>query len=160
VFERGLFRTLVAFIESIGIPAVAASSIHPTAFPGLDIQHGCVLIDETRVVYPGDILHEAGHLAVTDPQRRLAQRLNPTGGEELSALAWSYAAVVHLQIDPALVFYPASYHNFGNTLLENFTAGRYIGLPMLQMYGMTVIPGCGGDKTEDVVYPKMRRWLR
>lgn len=63
-------------------------------------------------------------------------------------------------IDPALVFYPESYHNSGSALLENFTAGRYIGLPMLQMYGMTVIPGCGGDKTEDVVYPKMRRWLR
>lgn len=143
-----MVRTLAAFVESVGIPAVAASSLSQTVFPGLDIQNGCVLIDETRVIYPGDILHEAGHLAVTDSRHRSAPVLAPSGGDELSALAWSYAAACHLQIDPAVVFYPASYHDTGDALLEAFAAGRYIGVPMLQLYGMTTS------------YPRMRRWLR
>jgi hypothetical protein len=36
--------------------------------------------------------NEAGHIAMTDPGKRTALRLTPTGGEELSAMAWSYAA--------------------------------------------------------------------
>jgi hypothetical protein len=162
MFLNPLIYTLTAFVESIGIRAVAASSVAQTVFPGLDIQHGCVLVDEARVIYPGDILHEAGHLAVTDPQRRNAARLTPSGGDELSALAWSYAAALHLKLDPAVVFYPSSYHGSGSALLENFAAGRYIGVPMLQRYGMTVAarPTAKPSDKSDNHYPHMRKWLR
>src|SRR5262249_47941140 len=30
----------------------------PTFLPGLDIRHGAILLDEARLSYPGDILHE------------------------------------------------------------------------------------------------------
>jgi len=114
VFSSPLIRTLADFVKSIGIDVHAASSLLPANFPGLDIQHGAILVDETRVVYPGDILHEAGHIALSAPSVRPALRLNPTGGEELAALGWSYAATVHLGLDSSLVFYPSSYQGFGD----------------------------------------------
>ena len=50
--------------------------------PGLAIEHGAILVDEQRLSHPGDILHEAGHLAVADPVGRNAPTLSPTPGVE------------------------------------------------------------------------------
>ena len=148
MFSDPLVRTMADFVRGVGIDVLAASSVAPTQFPGLDIQYGAVLVDETRLIHPGDLLHEAGHIAVTDPAQRRAPRVDPTGGEELSTLAWAYAAAVHLGIDPAIVFYPGSYQNFAESILEGFAEGRYIGVPLLQRWGM-----CDH-------FPQMRRWLR
>jgi hypothetical protein len=158
-FSDGLVNTLTGFLSLVEIPAVPASSLEKTVFPGLDIQHGCVLIDESRLVYPGDILHEAGHLAVTTPQHRRAARLAPSGGEELCALAWSYAAALHLGLDPATVFYPASYHGLGDELARSFAEGKYIGVPLLQCFGMTLEPKRARDASMKP-FPHMLRWLR
>lgn len=159
MFEDSLVATLAAFITGIGIPALAASSTSPTRFAGLDVQYGCVLIDESRLVYPGNILHEAGHIAVTDPRARNALQLNPTGGEELAALAWSYAAAMHLHIAPNVVFYPSSYDNFGDGLVESFGDGRYIGVPLLQTFHMTLEPKRAAAANAPP-FPHMLRWLR
>jgi len=159
VFSSPLIQELTNFVRGIGIEVHAASSLLPANFPGLDIQHGAILIDESRVVYPGDILHEAGHIAMSAPSVRPALRLNPSGGEELSTLGWSYAAAVHLGLDPSLVFYPASYDGFGDGLVDLFAAGNYIGVPLLQRFGMAV------DARNAVArgvppFPHMLRWLR
>ena len=159
MFADPLVRVMVDFLTEIGINTVAASALTATVFPGLDIQHGAVLIDETRLVHVGDIFHEAGHLAVTHPRLRLAPRLNPTGGEELAALAWSYAAASHLGLEPAVVFYPESYHDFGNELVANFAAQVYVGLPLLQTFGMTLEPKKAIAENAEP-FPHMLRWLR
>jgi hypothetical protein len=159
VFSSPLIRTLADFVRSIGIEVYAASSLLPANFPGLDIQHGAILVDESRVVYPGDILHEAGHIAMSAPAVRPALRLTPSGGEELSTLGWSYAAAVHLGLDPSLVFYPASYDGFGDGLVGLFAAGNYIGIPLLQLFGMAV--DAKNAVTRGVQpFPHMLRWLR
>jgi hypothetical protein len=158
-FDDPLVRKLATFVSEIGIRTIAASSASSTLFPGLDIQCGAVLIDESRLVHPGDILHEAGHLAVTEPQFRNAARLNPTGGQELSALAWSYAAAMHLGLDAGVVFYPESYHDTGDSLVEQFASGRYIGVPLLQTYGMSAEPHRAAQAGIPP-FPHMTRWLR
>ena len=159
MFSNSTVIRMVAFLESIGIPVIPASSLVPTVFPGLDIQYGCVLVDESRLIHVGDILHEAGHLSITDASMRDAPRLSPTGGEEMSALAWSYAAAMHLSLAAETVFYAESYHDFGNDLVEHFANGNYIGLPLMQKFGMTIEPrraaSCGV-----LPYPHMARWLR
>jgi hypothetical protein len=132
MFADPLTERLAAFVRSVGIDVNAAVLDEPTLFPGLDIRYGAVLVDESRLVQPGDILHEAGHIAVTDPAKRMDERLSPTGGEELSALAWSYAATRRLGLNAALVFYPGSYQGWDASLLEGFAEGRYIGVPLLQ----------------------------
>lgn len=153
MFTNPLIDRMASFLGTLGIPVIPASSLLPANFPGLDIQNGCVLVDETRVVYPGDILHEAGHIAMTAPEKRNALRLTPSGGEELSTLAWSYAAAMQLGLPADVVFYPASYANFGDGLVENFANGNYIGTPLLQTFGMANVRG-------ENAYPRMLRWLR
>ena len=65
-------------------------------------------------------------------------------------MAWSYAAARALDLDASVVFYPESYSNFGDGLVENFTSGNYIGLPLMQKWGMT----------HASTFPRMMRWLR
>jgi hypothetical protein len=159
VFANPLIARMAEFLGSIGIAVVPASSLLPANFPGLDIQHGRVLVDETRVVHAGDVLHEAGHIAMAEPSRRNGLRIEPTGGEELATLAWSFAAAHHLGLGAEVVFYPESYANFGDGLGENFAMGNYIGLPLMQRFGMTVEPR-GAAARGVAPFPHMLRWLR
>ena len=111
------------------------------------------------MMHPGDILHEAGHLAVADPAERHAPVLSPDGGDELTSIAWSYAALRYLELDPTIVFHDDGYKDGAASIIENFTAGRYFGVPMLQFYGMAVEPrravAVGAEP-----YPHMLRWSR
>ena len=120
---------------------------------GLDIRHGTVLIDPDRLLYPGDILHEAGHIAVASSEERSYPSLTPTAGDEIATLAWSWSAVVHLDLPPEVLFHPAGYKGGSAALIENFEAGRYIGVPLLRYYGMT-------EETGPNAFPHMKRWLR
>ncbi len=159
MFSDPLVTKLADFVRSIGIPVEACPLEGKTRFPGLDIRSGAVFVDESRLIHPGNILHEAGHIAVHDPARRSDPAFSPRKGEELSALAWSYAAATHLGLSSDLVFYPGSYSDWSTSLVENFAEGRYIGVPLLQMYGMTVEPRLAADRGVDP-YPHMIRWVR
>jgi hypothetical protein len=158
-FADPLTERLAAFVRGIGIAVHAATLPDETFLPGIDIRDGAIFIDETRLKQPGDILHEAGHLAVTDPAVRGAPKLSPDGGDELTAIAWSYAALRHLDIDPAIVFHPAGYKDGSESIIENFTAGHYFGVPLLQLYGMSCEPKQAAERGV-AAYPNMLRWLR
>jgi hypothetical protein len=150
---------LIRFIREIGIEVRNAALDESCLLPGLDIRDGTVVVDPPRWLHPGDILHEAGHLAVAAPEHRSAERLSPSGGDEMAAIAWSYAAVVHLELPTAIVFHAAGYRGGAHALIENFEAGHYFGVPLLHWYGMTVEPRQakpGGAAP----YPHMLRWLR
>ena len=45
---------------------------------------------------------------------------------KLAAIAWSYAAVVHLGVDPSIVFHSEGYRGWSRSLLDNFVAGRFL----------------------------------
>jgi hypothetical protein len=157
-FANPLAERLAAFVRGIGIEVRAATLTAPTFLPGLDIRHGAILVDEARLTYPGDILHEAGHIAVADPAVRGAPTLSPSDGDELTAIAWSYAALRHLDIDPAAVFH-AAFKGGGASVIENFTAGRFFGVPLLQAYGMSCEPHRAAEKGLPP-FPHMQRWMR
>ena len=59
--------------------------------PGIAIVEGALVVDWAGSPSPGDLLHEAGHLALLPPvQRRAASsRLVTDGGYEMGAIAWS-----------------------------------------------------------------------
>lgn len=161
-----LFEKAVAFINETGIPCKSAILEHPTFLPGLDIQNGCIFYDKERMLYPGDILHEAGHLAVLSPSFRkeacspdkLSDNLE-AGAAEMAAIAWSWAAICHLQIPAEFVFHPHGYKGASASILENFSQGRYFGVSMLQWLGMTK-EAKHTTHTDDPAFPNMTHWLR
>jgi hypothetical protein len=159
MFANPLTEKLAAFVRGIGIDLRADTLDGPTFFPGVDIQYGAVVIDEPRLRHPADILHEAGHIAVSDPAARHEFRLSPNDGEEIATLAWSYAAALHLGVPADVLFHPEQHNGNSQMLIDNFTAGNYIGLPLLQWFGMTVEPREAAKRGVDP-FPHMLRWVR
>jgi hypothetical protein len=147
------------FLVEIGIPTQEVELTVDTFLPGILIENGGLLIDPAKLLYPGDILHEAGHLAVTPAAERaqlsgnvMAGKLDQNGvdGEEIVAMLWSYAASEAIGLPPEIVFHPDGYRNASSWILDNFRQGVYPGLPLLVWMEMTTTEG----------FPKMTRWLR
>lgn len=153
--------TLVSFLQRIGLDVRPGQLDQSTFLPGILIDRGGLVVDETRLRHPGDLLHEAGHLAVASPEQRATMHDNASSdpAEEMMALAWSYAAIVHLQLDPAIVFHAEGYRGDGASLIENFAEGRVIGLPMLQWVGLT-LDEQNAQQQGLPPFPHMLRWLR
>jgi hypothetical protein len=159
MFANALTERLAGFVREIGIDVRVAELPDKTFLPGLDIRDGAILVDEQRLAYPGDLLHEAGHLAVTAPEERNVPTLAPTDGDEMATLAWSWAALKHLDIDPAIVFHPHGYKGGADALIEAFASGGSPGVPLLQWYGMTAEAKLAAEKGV-APFPHMLRWLR
>ncbi len=142
---------IVDFLTAVGVDVRLERIDRATVLPGLTIDHGALVIDEAALRHVGDVLHEAGHVAITPLADRAALNTNvgDDGGNEMGALAWSFAAARHLGIDAEVVFHDQGYRGGARALVENFTAGRYIGVPMLVWRGLTT----------EQDYPVMARWL-
>jgi len=159
MFANLLTERLADFVRGIGIDVRVAQLTEPTFLPGIDVKDGVILVDEERLAYPGDLLHEAGHVAVTDPAMRNAPKLSPSDGDEMATIAWSFAAARHLDLDPAIVFHPNGYRGGSQAYVENFSAGRTFGQPLLQYYGMTFESRHAAENGV-APFPHMLRWLR
>jgi hypothetical protein len=158
-------KIIIDFIRSIGIEVVVAPIETVCVLPGIKISNGGLVIDPECLLYPGDLLHEAGHLAVAPPDIRehMNGALDPKQDFELAgelmAIPWSYAAAHYLGIDPAVVFHAGGYHGGSASLLENFAQSKFIGLPALQWAGLTY--DMKRAKELGVApFPKMIKWLR
>ncbi len=151
-----LINTITKFLEQIGIPIQYTSIQESTFLPGINIDKGVLFIDQGKLKYPGDLLHEAGHIAVMTPKERASisgniEKHKPEGeSDEMAAILWSYAALKHLNLAPQIVFHPEGYKNDSEWLIENFENGQYIGLPLLEWMGLT----------DSDSFPKMKYWLR
>jgi len=152
---------MIGFIRSIGLEVELKEVTESTFVPGITIQQGRLVVDLERMHYPGDMLHEAGHLAVAVPERRRTLHLDigQNGTEEMMAIAWSYAAALRIGIDPAIVFHAEGYRGGSASLLDNFSEGRYLALPMLEWTGMAYGPK-RAEEEGVAPYPHMLRWLR
>jgi hypothetical protein len=159
--QNPLIARMVGFIQSIGLTVRLATIPESTFLPGVTVQNGILIIDQERLLYPGDLLHEAGHLALLPATERLHAdgEVGDDGGMEMGAIAWSYAAALHLGLTPATIFHDAGYRGGSQALLDNFTAGRYVGVPLLQWMGLTV-DSRNAQARGIEPYPSMLRWLR
>jgi hypothetical protein len=152
-------QRILAFLKEIGIAVLLEPLGQDTFLPALTIRDGLLVLDPGRLEWIGDLLHEAGHIAVTDPALRPTLcEASQDPGEEMAAIAWSWAAARVIGLDPHLLFHADGYRGGSSALIENFSKGRYIGVPMLHYFGMTVEPHRAVDEGE--AYPAMRRWLR
>lgn len=144
---------VLAFLCGIGLRLVAETVPNDALLPAMTVRDGALRYDSTRHGWVGDLLHEAGHLAVTDPALRatLAQ-VGDDPAEEMATIAWSYAAAMAIGLPLNILFHPA-YKGGPDYLIEAFSSRSYIGLPMLRYWGMT-------EQAGDAPFPVMRTWLR
>jgi hypothetical protein len=150
LLEMPVTDQITAFLDRIGIPWSEAELSDNEFLPGIRLEAGVLKFDRSRLTWPGDLLHEAGHIAVTPPSERadLDGNLEVSPANEMAALAWSYAAAIGCGIEPSAVFHEGGYKGGGRELIEQFSTGDGIGVPMLRWYRMTRN------------FPHMDSWLR
>ncbi len=147
---------IFAFLDEIGL-SICFEPVPSGFLPGVQMVSGGLRVDLDALLYPGDLLHEAGHLAVMTPERRaeeFPQSSEPA--EEMGAIAWSYAAALHVGLPPEIVFHEYGYRGQARALAHDFATGNCIGLPYLWWIGLTTQPFPGRPS----IYPGMLRWLR
>jgi hypothetical protein len=110
------FEKALSFIKGIGIETAFTSLTEEQCFlPGLFIKNGRILVDRSKLLFPGDILHEAAHIALVPLEERKTLdgetigKRKDAAAEEMAAIAWTYAACLHLDINPHFVFHEKGY---------------------------------------------------
>lgn len=164
--QHALIDQIKDFIISIGLKVEEGEIPDSTFVPGIYILNGIIWFDRSKLTYPGDLLHEAGHLALMEPQKRPSatgdlepgdgKRLNPDS-LEIGVILWTYAALRHLELDPKIVFHEAGYRGSSDWFIKMFSSGNYMGLPLLQWMDL-----CKSKFTEQDVpdFPYMIKWVR
>lgn len=150
---------ILAFLGEVGI-AVENAPVGQALLSGITISGGRIRVDPAIPVPPGDLLHEAGHLAVVEADRR--STMDDPGddpGEEMAALAWSAAAASACGLPLEVVFHPHGYLGGAAALATAFARATGPGIPMLAWFGMTAEP-CRAAESDLAPYPAMARWLR
>jgi hypothetical protein len=157
-------QAIASFLLSIGITVETRALASSTFLPGVAIEGGRIVYDPDRIEWAGDLLHEAGHLAVTPAALR--PMLGGTGetepaphAGEAEATAWAYAAVKALDLDPAVLFHAGGYHGKSQALIRTYGFGSYPGLAGLAAAGMALGPREAAARGMPA-YPALLRWLR
>ncbi|MCF6402933.1 hypothetical protein L3C95_08620 [Chitinophaga filiformis] len=162
--EMVTFERCITFLNDIGIQTFYRSVGQDSFLPGFLIENGTIFIDKNMLQYPGDLLHEAGHIAVVPSADRLHLtekaiiKRKDREAEEVMAIAWSYAACMHLMIDPVFVFHEDGYRGGSNAIMNSCSKNEYIGMFMLQSIGMSTAEK--QIKSDETAYPRMIKWLR
>lgn len=165
LFEHPMTRKIVDFLIEIGVHVRSEPLVGKTFLPGILIRSGVMVVDESKLIYPGDLLHEAGHLAIAPPDLRslLDDKVEVPGFDmnaiEAGTIAWSYAAGLHLELAPEDVFHEGYVREGLENLLVNYRYGVYLGANVLEDAGMTITAArAAGLGVEP--YPKMSKWVR
>ncbi|MGL5889274.1 MAG: hypothetical protein ACRC3B_05280 [Bacteroidia bacterium] len=154
-----LIKTITGFLSEIGIPWSEGKVTGSTFVPGISIVNGGIVFDPEQMLYPGDLLHEAGHIAVTTSGERMmlngdVLNVAPTkDGDEMAVLLWSWLAAQHCKIPSRVVFHEHGYKGDGDWLAEQFDSGNYIAEPLLHWMGIIA-------KSQNGQKPEIVRWLR
>jgi hypothetical protein len=163
VFVDPRLARMAAFLQTIGIDMSASRVDAPTLFPGGLVSRGALVIDESKLVAPGDALHEAAHIALAPPERRCRDYSfldEATGGEELTTIAWCWAAQLEIGVEPEDVFHVIAYKGGDSEMIiAAARRGVYIGFPLLQAWEMAF------DKENAALrgvppFPHMVKWIR
>ncbi|MEI5637940.1 hypothetical protein [Pseudoalteromonas sp. UG3-2] len=152
------------FLSEIGLPFKLCALSNGSFLPGLETHNGVLHIDVESLKYPGDILHEAGHIAVCEPAFRpylnadvyrngllLGREKQAMHGEEIAATAWSVAASKKIGLPLEVVMHEHAYRGGSQSIIDIFQQGGLFGQPLLSAWQMTC-PERG--------FPHMLRWIR
>jgi len=160
-FSSAGLNRIAIHLREIGIPVRAATLGDDDQLPGVRIERGALLVDQHRLLYPGDVVHEAGHIAVLPPRERarVVGILPSDPGQEMAALAWSYGFAVTFDLPLAVVFHDA-FKAGGPWLREIFSMGGEVGVPLLQHWNMSRMSNAPDGFDDLPIFPEMAKWLR
>ncbi len=159
-------QPILLFLEKINIPFTLETITGEMFLPGVIIKNGTLIIDTSQLQFPGDVLHEAGHLALAPAEIR-SNLNNPIAAQldfdaathEIMTLAWSYAAAIESGTPLEVLFHPKGYKGQNESIIQGFQSGQYIGLPMLQWLGMSCDAQYAAINNVKP-FPDMIQWLR
>lgn len=160
--DAALLKKIDGFINDIGISCGEGIVDQHTFLPGVDIVDGAIIYDTLMLDSYGDLLHEAGHVAVLKPEHRAVVNSPDVWGDlseeqaEVAAIAWSWAALKHLDIPAGVVFHDEGYRGGADHIIDKFDRESYVGVDMLDSFGMTNLKAHNGK----AIFPEMDRWLR
>lgn len=182
---------VIDFLRRIGLRVDEATSTAQLAgsfLPDVLVQEGGLVIDAAKA-FPGDVLHEAAHLAVIPAQfrpfangdlneveERMARYLNenPMGlatypedplsrailqAAEAEATAWQYAAAVEIGLPERWIFPMKSYDGTRVSLLRSLRHNQYMGINGLRAAGWTTLRP-NPHQPHIPTYPKLKFWLQ
>lgn len=147
---------ILSFLKKIGIPTLSSTLDDNTFLPGIKIDKGTLIYDSEKLKYPGDLLHEAGHIALMTEEEKetivgnVKEYRSPNQDDEMGVMCWSYAALVHLGLAPEVVFHPDGYKGDSEILIMEYSNGQFRGLPLLVWMEL-----CDYE-----TFPKMKKWIR
>lgn len=165
------------FLNSIGIRCLERKG--STGFlEGCKIVNGEIHYD-TEVCTPSNLLHEAGHIAITPSETRhlldgdvdtwfdkvearieiLSDTLGPDDplmraylqASECEATAWAYAAGKAAGLDPEIIIMDHEYDGSGDAVRAGLESNAYAGINGLR---------AGGFISSVEEYPRLQRWLQ
>lgn len=158
--ESTVTFTITDFLTGLGLYGGSVVLEEKTFLPGVDIVAGKLVVDESRLLYPGDLLHEAGHLAVvpSEERSRLNGDVGSGPGDEMGAIAWSWAALRHLGLAPEVVFHPHGYRGASASIITAFSQDGGFGVPILEWKELTAT-GEHASQLGVPPFPHMLKWL-
>lgn len=178
------YRACVHFLAEIGI-AVRVEAGATGFLPGIRIEGETILVSEASDDLAGDLLHEAGHIAVVPalfrphltsnvddsfplmesylvahPHALSCWPEDPVArgimqSGETEAIAWSYAAAYAIGVDTLLPF-KKGFDGHGEDLHASLAAGQHLGIHGLAHAGMTDLPQRG----RAAAFPNMKKWMQ
>jgi hypothetical protein len=163
--EPNALELILQWLAKVGIRYTFGEVPESSFLPGVAIEKGTLRIDRDRLLFVGDLLHEAGHIALMPAEKRpllsgdIKFQFPEHEGDEVGVILWSYAAALDAGVPPEVVFHSGGYHDSGDWLKENFLSGTYIGLPLLVWLGLTEDPKVA-ELAGRKGFPQMLRWMR
>ena len=109
-------QALLDFLAGISIKVREGPVPADSFLPGIRLVAGTLVADRAALRWPGDLLHEAGHIATTPAALRatlddqLADDPAIPHRGEAEATAWAWAALTHLGLPASLLFHEGGYH--------------------------------------------------
>jgi Aspartyl/Asparaginyl beta-hydroxylase len=158
-------QKILAFLDAIGIAWRWGAVPSDTFLPGLEVAAGAIVIDRAQLRYPGDILHEAGHIALLPPEKRtlftgnVKEVLPEHDGDEMAVILWTYAASLHLGLPLTYIIHDEGYKGSADWLREEFEAGNFIALPLLVWMNLCEDPKNAAASGREG-FPRMLKWVR
>lgn len=178
----GAFARVTAFLQDLGFEVRLDAKVEGF-LAGVEIADGVLCVESSADDLAGELLHEAGHLAIIPSLFRSSANgdlsvVSKAMGEwidnhiaevgpddpmvrailqcgECEAVAWSYAAATAIGIDTRIPFF-RGFEGDGLALHDQVASGHHFGVHRLTAGGMTDLP----RPHSATPFPNMKRWCQ